>query len=193
MLLSAISIYHVIALISVVIILFFLLFRVFFPDFLHIIAKHLFELPQLIFTLEHPKSLQMKNLKFFSYLLIVVSTSFFTRCTPENIDYRSTAREFISAGQWSIEYYNDGQDKTAQFHDMRFRFLGDGTVTANASNISVLGNWSIVRDVNRNEVLGININEQHFPALADQWTVTSAQAELLVMKDGGRELRLRKL
>lgn len=135
----------------------------------------------------------MKNVKLFSYLLIVVSTSFFTRCTPENIDYRSTAREFISAGQWSIEYYNDGQDKTVQFQDMRFRFLGDGTVTANASNVSVNGKWSIVRDVNRNEVLDIAIREQHFPDLSDDWTVTSAQAELLIMKDAGSELRLRKL
>ena len=92
-----------------------------------------------------------------------------------------------------MEYYNDGQDKTTQFENVRFSFLGNGTVTANASNLSVNGKWSVVRDVNRNEVLGIEITGQHFQGLNDQWTVASAQAALVIMKDAGSELRLKKL
>ena len=135
----------------------------------------------------------MKNVKLSSYLLIIVSTSFFTRCTPENIDYRSTAREFISAGQWTVDYYFAGYDKTALFTDYRFSFIGNGTVTANTSVGSVNGKWSIIRDVNRNEVLEILMNEAHFQDLNDDWTVTRAEAGLIVMKDAGSELRLRKL
>lgn len=135
----------------------------------------------------------MKNRTVFSYLLIILSTFIFTRCTPENVDYRSSAREFISAGQWSIDYYFDGQDKTSLFSDYRFSFIGNGTVTANASGSSASGKWSIVRDVNRNEVLEMLISEALFQDLNDDWTVTSAEAGLIVMKDAGSELRLRKL
>lgn len=55
----------------------------------------------------------MKNATLFSFLLIVVSTSLFTRCTPENLDYVSTAKEILPQGKWSVDYYFSGQDKTA--------------------------------------------------------------------------------
>jgi hypothetical protein len=135
----------------------------------------------------------MKNLKFFSYLFIILSTSFFTSCTRESIDYTSTAREIIATGEWSVDYYYAGRDKTQQFSNYRFNFIGNGTVTANSTSGSINGTWNIVRDVNRNEVLGINITEAHFQELNDHWTVTGADKALIIMKDAGSELRLRKL
>jgi hypothetical protein len=134
----------------------------------------------------------MKNAKFFSYLLIVVFTSLFVRCTPENLDYGSGTKEMITGKQWSVDYYFAGQDRTAQFSNYKFSFAGNGTLTANDGIASVNGNWSMITDVNRNDVLKINIAEAHLQSLNEQWTV-SLSSGVLIMKGTESEMRLRKL
>jgi hypothetical protein len=135
----------------------------------------------------------MKNAKLFSYLLIVASTSFFARCTPERLDDFGTAKEIISNGQWSVDYYYAGQDKTTQFSNYQFSFIGNGTVTANYGTGSINGTWAILRDVNRNEVLRISIQEPHLQELNEQWNVVNASSDILGMKGSNSELRLKKL
>jgi hypothetical protein len=135
----------------------------------------------------------MKKPKLFSYLLIIVSTSFFISCTRENVDYFSTAQETISRGQWSVDYYFAGQDKTAQFNSYEFNFLGNGTVTVNNGSNSIHGGWSVVRDVNRKEVLRINIEDPHFLDLNEQWSVLANDTYFVNLKGASSELRLKKL
>lgn len=134
----------------------------------------------------------MKNLKFFSYLLIIISTSLFVGCTPENFDYPATAKETIMGSQWSVDYYFAGQDKTAQFNNYKLSFIGNGTVTANNGTNSFNGNWSMLKDVNRNDVLQIEIPEAHLQDLNSQWTV-NLSSDVLIMKGTSGEMRLRKL
>jgi hypothetical protein len=134
----------------------------------------------------------MKNAKFFTYLLIIISTSLFVRCTPESLDYGSTTKEAITGKQWSVNYYFAEQDRTAQFSNYKFSFVGDGTLTANDGTASANGNWSMTTDVNRNDVLRINISETHLQGLNEQWTV-NLSSDVLIMKGSGSEMRLRKL
>jgi hypothetical protein len=134
----------------------------------------------------------MKNAKLFSYLLIVISTSLFVRCTPENLDYGASTKEMIAGKQWSVDYYFAGQDRTIQFSNYKFSFVGNGTLTANDGTASVNGNWSMITDVNRNDVLQINISEAHLQGLNEQWTV-NLSSDVLIMKGAGSEMRLRKL
>jgi hypothetical protein len=134
----------------------------------------------------------MKSGKFFSYLLIVVSTSLFVRCTPENIDYGPTAKETITKNQWSVDYYFSGQDRTAQFNNYKLNFTGSGVLTANDGTVSVSGSWSIIKDAFRNDVLKINLPEAHLQSLNEQWIV-NLSSEILTMKGTGSEMRLRKL
>jgi hypothetical protein len=133
----------------------------------------------------------MKNLKFFTYLLIIISTSLFVGCTPENIDYGPTTKEMITKAQWSVDYYFAGQDRTSQFSNYKFSFIGNGTLTASDGTAFVSGNWSMITDANRNDILRINISEAHLQ-LNEQWTVNPS-AEILVLKGTGSEMRLRKL
>lgn len=135
----------------------------------------------------------MKNTKFFSCLLIVVSTSFFISCTRDNVDYGSTTKETLVKAQWSVDYYYAGGDKTAQLNNYRFRFIGNGTVTATDGTDSFNGSWNMLTDVNRNEVLQIHIQEAHLQDLNDQWTVALTSNDVLSMKGANSELRLRKL
>lgn len=135
----------------------------------------------------------MKAVKFFAYLLVVISTSVFTRCTPENLDYGSTTKEAITKAQWSVDYFFAGQDLTAQFSHYKINFAGNGTVTANDGTSSVNGTWSMITDVNRNDVLRINISENHLQGLNDQWTVKQPSDDVLTMKGAASEIHLPKL
>lgn len=137
----------------------------------------------------------MKNVKLFTQLLIIVSTSFFAGCSPENLNDQSTPKEIISKGQWSVDYYFSGQDKTSLYNDFHFSFIGNGTVTATNATNTVTGVWSMVTDVNRNQVLKIKIDSQepYLLELNDQWSITNSSTDAITMKDAGGELRLRKL
>jgi hypothetical protein len=138
--------------------------------------------------------MKMKNAKLFSYLLIIISTSFFISCTRENVDYPATTKEVITNSSWSIDYYFAGQDKTAQFNNYKINFTGNGTVTAENGINSFTGNWSMITDVYRKNVLSINISEAHLQDLNSQWTVEDVTTTgSLVMKNSGSEMRLRRL
>jgi hypothetical protein len=137
----------------------------------------------------------MKNVKLAVSLLILASTSFFTSCTPENLDYISTTKEIISKGQWSVDYYYSGQDKTTQYSNYQFSFLANGSLVGAGSASSFTGTWSMERDVNRNDVIRITINSQepHLMELNEQWNVTDKANDAVTMKEGNDELRIRKL
>lgn len=135
----------------------------------------------------------MKNLKFFAYLLVVISTSLFTSCTTENLDFGSTTKETMTKSQWSVDYFFAGQNVTSQFSNYKINFVGNGTVIANDGTTSVNGTWSIVTDMNRNDVLRINVSESHLQVLNDQWTVKQTSDDVLTMKGPASEIHLRKL
>lgn len=66
-------------------------------------------------------------------------------------------------------------------------------MTADDGTTSVNGTWSMLTDVNRNDVLRINISEVHWQELNDQWTVKQTSDDVLSMKAVGSEIRLRKM
>ena len=136
----------------------------------------------------------MKYPKFIAYLLVIVSASFFTSCSRDSIDYPSSTRDVITQSSWSIDYYFAGQDKTAQFSNYKFSFVGTGIVTANDGTNTFNGNWSVITDVNRKDVLRLNLSEAHLQDLNSEWTVMDASTDgNLVMKNSASEIHLRKL
>lgn len=136
----------------------------------------------------------MKNQKLASILIFIISTHFFISCTRESADYTSTAKEIISQGTWVVDYYYAGQNKTAQFSNYQFSFIGNGTVTALNGGNSFSGTWSVVTDVNRNEVLKINlVQEPNLQELNNQWSVGDKTSLSVSMNVNGSELRFKKL
>jgi len=136
----------------------------------------------------------MKNVKLFAQLLIIVS-ALFASCSPENLNDVSSPKQILSKGQWSVDYYFSGQDKTSLYNDFHFSFIGNGTVTAINGTNTIKGTWSMITDVSRNQVLKINIDSQEpfLLELNDQWSVTNSSTDAISMKDASGELRLRKL
>ena len=142
--------------------------------------------------MDNPKILIMKNEKFFYFFIIATLSSFLSSCTQENISYGDTAREAITKSQWSIDYYFSGQDKTTEFSNYKLSFIGNGIVKADDGTGSASGNWSMVTDAYRNDVLRINISEIHLQGMNEQWKV-NLTPNGLTMKGASSEIHLKKL
>ena len=131
-----------------------------------------------------------------SFLLILAAFTF-TNCTKELVeDNASTTKEIITQGKWTVDYFFADQDITAQYSNYQFVFLGNGTVMAKGNQHELSGTWSMIRDVNYNDVIRINIDTQD-PSMAelnDQWSVTNKSLATVVMQDGtSSQLRFKKL
>ena len=138
----------------------------------------------------------MKTTNIFASILLLFSCLFIFSCTPADLDYKTTTKEFISGSTWTVDYYYAGQDKTVLYSNYQFSFIGDGTVEGTGGINSFTGTWGMLRDVNRNDVLLINIisQEPQLSVLNEQWSVTDKSSTIIVMKDDTNcQLRLRKL
>jgi len=142
--------------------------------------------------LGNPKILLMKNEKFSFFFIIITLSSFLNSCTQENISYGDTTREAITKSQWSVNYYFAGQDRTTEFSNYKLSFIGNGTVKADDGTGSFNGNWTMVTDAYRNDVLRINISEAHLQGMNEEWKVNQT-ADGLTMKGSSSEIHLKKL
>ena len=140
----------------------------------------------------NPKILLMKNEKFSFFFIIITLSSFLNSCTQENISYGDTTREAITKSQWSVNYYFAGQDRTTEFSNYKLSFIGNGTVKADDGTGSFNGNWTMVTDAYRNDVLRINISEAHLQGMNEEWKVNQT-ADGLTMKGSSSEIHLKKL
>src|SRR5215218_6179203 len=116
----------------------------------------------------------MKTSKFFVGLLLLFTSISFVRCTPDQ-DFSTTTKDVISQGKWTVDYYYAGQDKTSQFNSYEFSFVANGTVSASTTSGEFTGTWALIKDVNRNDVIQINIptQEPQLAELNELWNVTN--------------------
>ncbi len=115
----------------------------------------------------------MKNAKLSLALLLFISSSLFIHCTPDR-GIATTTKEIIVQGKWSVNYYYNGQDNTAQYQGFTFSFSGAGSFTASNGVSSFSGTWGTMQDASRNEVLILNAANQTLSGLDAQWTVSTA-------------------
>ena len=138
----------------------------------------------------------MKTRKHFAFFLLVCTTLFFTNCTPSKQEYLSSTKEIISTGKWTVNYFYSGQNQTSTLSNYRFSFQNNGIVICNLDSTNVSGNWSIVHDLNNNDVLVININSQqsYLMQLNASWNVTNITTSEVGMKNANSaELQFRKM
>ena len=155
-----------------------------------------FDFSELISILSYQNPVTMKTLRLTAGLMLILSASIFTSCTKDqNETYESTTREFISQGKWSVDYFYAGSDRTAQFTNYQFNFLGNGTLTGTTGTNDFSGTWTVIRDVNYNDVLKITIQsaDPQILDLNEQWNVVEKNNRLISMKDDNNQLRFKKL
>ena len=137
----------------------------------------------------------MKSSKLTAGLLLILSSLLFTNCTKDqNENYQSNTREIISQGKWSVDYFFAGQNLTSQYSSYKFSFTGNGTLKAFNGMNDLVGTWSMIRDVNGNDVIRILIDTQdpHLAELNAQWNVTNKTSNAVNMMATGSELRFKK-
>jgi hypothetical protein len=136
----------------------------------------------------------MKTKNLLVGLLLFIFSNSFTSCTPDQ-DYSTSTKDILSAGKWSVDYYYAGQDMTTQYTSYEFTFQGNGVVSGKTANGEFTGNWALLKDVNYNEVVELNINTQEpeLIALNELWKVTNKSLTVISMNGASMELRIRKL
>ena len=135
----------------------------------------------------------MKSKKLLVGILLFIS-SILTSCYPDQ-DYSPSTKEILSTGKWSVDYYYAGQDKTTQYVNYEFNFQNNGVVSGKNSTGEFTGNWALMKDVSRNDVIEINITTQD-PALVELneiWKITDQTKSIISMNGSSMELRIRKL
>ena len=135
----------------------------------------------------------MKSAKVFAALLLFISF-LFTNCSPDR-DYLFTTDEIITRGNWDVEFFVD-DNKTAAFNNYSFQFNANGKVYGTDGTKSVEGNWNVIRDVDRSDLLTINMNEQdNVNELSNAWSVKAKSNEAFTFQAKGNttEFLLRKL
>ena len=108
----------------------------------------------------------------------------------------SSTKEIIQQGTWSVGYYFDGQDRTADYHGYEFTFNSSGAVSCTDGTNTYSGTWSTHKDSGSNEMLTMNI--QNAPAsinsLDTDWTIGSVALNSIGMKNASStQLVLKKL
>ena len=135
----------------------------------------------------------MKSAKCFAVALLFISFSF-TNCSPDR-DYLFTTNEIISKGSWGVEFFVN-QDKTAQYGNYTFHFSGNGSLQGTDGGNIVKGTWNVIRDVDRTDLLTINLNDHNYmPELNNTWNVKSKSTNAFnfQLKGNNTEFRIRKL
>jgi hypothetical protein len=138
----------------------------------------------------------MKIQKLTVGLLLVASSILFTNCTKDqNESYKSTTREIISQGKWSVDYFFSGQNITSQYGSYQFNFIGNGSLKATDGLNELSGSWKMIRDVNGNDVLQIEILTQdpHLSELNANWNVIEKQPGSVSMQLAANQLRFKKI
>ena len=135
----------------------------------------------------------MKSLKLTALLLVLVSSQFFTGCTKESVDFSQSAQDMMVMGDWKVDYYLEGSDKTAQYDTYEFNFLLNGTLDGRCTASQFHGKWVVEKDVNSKELVNLSFDEAQLSPLMDQWKVISTGSNTISLQDAGNnQLRLKR-
>ena len=138
----------------------------------------------------------MKNVQLRLFLLLLMSPLFFTSCTKESLNHLSTSKEIISQGTWTIDYYFEGQDKTAQFHDYQFSFNGNGSFTVTKGTSTFSGTWTTTRNTDYSEKMSIHFETSNadLTPIENSWNVGAMSLNSVAMQnEASNQLRFHKL
>jgi hypothetical protein len=136
----------------------------------------------------------MKTKNLLVGLLLFISSISFTSCYPDQ-DYSPSTKDILSTGKWSVDYYYAGQDKTTQYTNYEFNFQGNGVVSAKTTTDEFTGTWALMKDVNRDDVIEINLATQQpeLTELNEIWKITDKTHSIISMNGSSMQLRIRKL
>lgn len=136
----------------------------------------------------------MKNVRLSLNSLLLLTAIGFVRCSPK-VPIVTTTKEVIQQGNWHVQYFFDGQDETALFHDYAFNFNSGGIVSIIHGTDTLTGAWNIAKDNSQRDVLSVNVDNA--PAgltkINGDWNVQSLSLVSVGLKDSDNtQLVIRK-
>ena len=134
----------------------------------------------------------MKSATLFAAILLLVSSTLFS-CTEQQ-DMVSSPEDMLSRGNWTVDYYFNGQDQTAQYGSYSFTFNSNGIVSCDNTVHNCTGTWQIRKNV-QSDVLSISLTTQQpeLQQLNQNWSISETNMQSVTMTNGTGQLRLRKL
>lgn len=138
----------------------------------------------------------MKNVQLRLLLILVIAPAMLFSCSKETVDQFSSTKEILTLGKWSIDYYFDGQDNTAWFHDYEFNFNASGSFTAIRGTETFSGTWSTIRNTSSDELITIHFETSttELDVLEFEWTTGAVSLNSVAMKNAlNTQLRFHKL
>lgn len=104
-----------------------------------------------------------------------------------------SAQDMMVQGDWVVNYYYAGSDKTAQYLAYEFNFFHNGSLNGRGTANQFHGKWNVEKDVSRNEILHLSFDEAQLSPLIDEWKVTATGNNSVSLKDAtNNKLRLKR-
>lgn len=127
---------------------------------------------------------------------LFLSLSAFSSCTPD-IDFEETASDILAERHWTVDHYYEGSDRTSEYAPYTLHFAAGGSFRLSSSGTEGTGNWSIIRDGQRQEVVILDVasGKAELNELAGQWKVTGKSPDVVLLtsrEDSTQLFRIRR-
>jgi hypothetical protein len=134
----------------------------------------------------------MKSANIFAAWLLFLCTSFIS-CS-HIYDNISSSEEILQNGKWSVEYYFNEYDRTAELFSIRLKFNKNNTVSYCEDTDDCIGEWQFIKNV-RNEMLLLHFDHSHpnVQMLNQQWNLEELNLQRVKLSNGSAHLQLRKI
>jgi hypothetical protein len=132
----------------------------------------------------------MKSTK--TAIILVIIAMFFVGCS-KNMDYPDPIQEALTEGNFSVNYFYEGQDKTASYSGYVFEFENNGILHGTTPTESFHGTWQQLKKVDGPAIsISITTSSPELQKLNRQWDVVNAGNAKLELKQSLTVLRLNK-
>ena len=133
----------------------------------------------------------MKSATLFAAILLLVSSTLFS-CTEQQ-DMVTGPEDMLSRGNWTVDYYFNGQDQTAQYGSYSFTFNSNGIVSCANTVHNCTGTWQIRKNVQSDELsISLTTQQPELQQLNQNWSIAEASMQSLTLTNGTGQFRLRK-
>jgi hypothetical protein len=132
----------------------------------------------------------MKSTK--TAIILVIIAMFFVGCS-KNMDYPDQIQETLTEGNFSVNYFYEGQDKTSTYHGYVFDFENNGVLYCTSPGGSFHGSWQQLKKVDGPAIsISITTALPELQKLNRGWYVVNAGNANLELKQSLTVLRFNK-
>jgi hypothetical protein len=125
-------------------------------------------------------------------IILVIIAMFFVGCS-KNMDYPDPIQETLTKGNFSVNYFYEGQDKTTTYNGYVFDFENNGVLVCTSPGGSFRGSWQQLKKVDGPAIsISITTNLPELQKLNREWYVVNAGNTNLELKQSLAVLRLNK-